>query len=171
MKRSTLLALPLLTVMSWSSARAEDVAAPKSLIGLRCKDEAAKFCADAQPGGGKLAHCLRGHDADLAEPCKTALASGWRGKRSEAAAAPAAPAAAPVPAAAAPTPAAPAGEAAPAAEAKAKEKGKDKKEHHHGKGPKAEGAKADAPKDAAKPAAKTEAPKAEAKPAAAAPAK
>lgn len=164
MKRSTLLALPLLTLMSWSSARAEDAAAPKSLIGLRCKDEAAKFCADAQPGGGKLAHCLRGHDADLAEPCKTALAAGWRGKRGDGAGAPAA---APAPAAAAPAaPAAAAGDAAPVAGAK--EKGS--KGHHHGKAPKAEGGKV-APKEAAKPAANAEAPKAEAKPAAPAPAK
>lgn len=90
-------------------ARAEDApaAAPahKSLIGTRCKDDAAKLCAGIEPGGGKLAKCLRSHDADLAEPCKAALAAADAKHGGT-------PAAIAAPAAATPTPAA--GAAGPA---------------------------------------------------------
>lgn len=65
-------------------ARAEDApaaaapaAAPahRSLIGMKCKDDAAKLCSGVELGGGKLARCLRLHDNDLSEPCKTALSA------------------------------------------------------------------------------------------------
>lgn len=67
------------------TARAEDApaattapaAAPahRSLIGMRCKDDAAKVCSGVEIGGGRLARCLRLHDSDLSEPCKAALAA------------------------------------------------------------------------------------------------
>src|SRR5690242_6967406 len=64
------------------TARAQDAAAPaaaapahRSLIGTRCKDDAAKLCSGVEAGGGKLARCLRLHENDLSEPCKTALAA------------------------------------------------------------------------------------------------
>ncbi|HEY4185787.1 MAG TPA: cysteine rich repeat-containing protein [Polyangia bacterium] len=94
MKRppSSLILFALLASSAAGLARAEDAApAHKSLIGTRCKDDMAKLCAGVEPGGGKLAKCLRGHEADLSEPCKTALSSAWTGKHgAPAAAAPAA---------------------------------------------------------------------------------
>jgi hypothetical protein len=93
-------------------ALAQDAAAPagppagparRSLIGVRCKDEIPKFCADVPAGGGRLAACLRKHDAELSEPCKGALnAAAPAPKTAQAPSAPAA--AAPVAAAAAPAP-------------------------------------------------------------------
>ena len=60
-----------------AGAPAAAAAAPghRSLIGMRCKDDAAKLCSGVELGGGKLARCLRLHDNDLSEPCKSALAS------------------------------------------------------------------------------------------------
>lgn len=81
-----------------SVARAEDApAAPaaagapghRSLIGMRCKDDAAKLCSGVEMGNGKLARCLRLHEGDLSDPCKTALAAA-ADKKGAAAAAPAA---------------------------------------------------------------------------------
>jgi len=82
------------------AARAEDApaaAAPaatapehRSLIGTKCKDDAAKLCAGVAMGGGKLARCLRLHDNDLSEPCKAALAAAGDKKGAAAAAATAA---------------------------------------------------------------------------------
>jgi len=35
-----------------------------------CKADAAKFCQETQPGGGRIRACLKSHEADLSEPCK-----------------------------------------------------------------------------------------------------
>jgi hypothetical protein len=74
--------MTLVATLAAGSALAQDAAAPpagaparRSLIALRCKDEVPKFCADVPPGGGRLALCLRKHDAELSEPCKAALAA------------------------------------------------------------------------------------------------
>jgi hypothetical protein len=75
---------------------------PRSLIGLRCRDDAAKLCAGIEPGGGRLAKCLRGHEAELGEPCKAALAAGGPGAKPGAPAPAATPGAAPAPAKAPP---------------------------------------------------------------------
>ena len=108
MKRSlpSILGFTLVATLAAGSALAQDAGAPaparKSLIATRCKDEIPKFCANVPAGGGRLALCLRKHEAELSEPCKAALA----------AAAPAAKTAMAAPApAGAPTPA---GTAAPA---------------------------------------------------------
>ena len=59
-----------------ATVHAEDQApAHRSLIGMRCKDDAAKLCAGVEMGAGKLARCLRLHDNDLSELCKNALAA------------------------------------------------------------------------------------------------
>ena len=84
MKRSlpSVLGMTLAAMLAAGSALAQEAAAPpagaparRSLIATRCKDDVPKFCADAQPGGGRLAICLRKHDAELSEPCKAALAA------------------------------------------------------------------------------------------------
>src|SRR3954470_5159987 len=81
------------------AARAEDApaaaapaAAPehRSLIGTKCKDDAAKLCSGVAMGGGKLARCLRLHENDLSEPCKAALTAAGDKKGATAAAATAA---------------------------------------------------------------------------------
>ena len=92
-----------------ASAAGTPVAAPgapaatprRSLIGARCADDATKLCAGVEAGGGKLARCLRKHEAELSAPCKDALEAGTgRAGREGAAAAPA-PGGAPAPSAAA----------------------------------------------------------------------
>jgi len=35
-----------------------------------CADDAAKFCKDVQPGGGRMARCLNEHEKDLSPPCR-----------------------------------------------------------------------------------------------------
>lgn len=39
-----------------------------------CKPDIQKFCANVQPGGGRVAACLREHAADLSPACKQAAA-------------------------------------------------------------------------------------------------
>jgi len=77
------------------TARAEDAPGHRSLIGMRCKDDAAKLCSGVELGAGKLARCLRLHDNDLSEPCKTALAAASDKKAGAAPAAAASPSPAP----------------------------------------------------------------------------
>ena len=35
-----------------------------------CADDAAKFCKDVKPGGGRLAKCLKQHESELSPECK-----------------------------------------------------------------------------------------------------
>ena len=35
-----------------------------------CADDAAKFCKDVNPGGGRMATCLKEHEKDLSPGCK-----------------------------------------------------------------------------------------------------
>jgi hypothetical protein len=39
-----------------------------------CSRDTLKFCHPAQPEGGQLTECIKGHFQDLSEPCKAALA-------------------------------------------------------------------------------------------------
>jgi hypothetical protein len=43
-----------------SSARAQD---------LPCTDEIRTFCADVQPGGGRILQCLKANESKLSPPC------------------------------------------------------------------------------------------------------
>jgi len=89
------------------------MAAPRrSLIGARCADDAAKLCAGVEAGGGKLARCLKSHEAELSPACKGALEAGgarMRGGPPPAPAAGATPPGAPAAAPNAPAPGAPMG--------------------------------------------------------------
>lgn len=38
-----------------------------------CHDDVQKFCADAKPGKGGVAKCLKEHEADLSQACKAHL--------------------------------------------------------------------------------------------------
>jgi Golgi apparatus protein 1 len=42
-------------------------------IGEACKSDVGQFCQGVQPGGGRLAQCLKTNQAKLSEPCKSAL--------------------------------------------------------------------------------------------------
>jgi len=35
-----------------------------------CSDDVAKFCKDVQPGGGRIARCLKQHEQELSPACK-----------------------------------------------------------------------------------------------------
>jgi len=35
-----------------------------------CSDDFAKFCKDVQPGGGRIAQCLKQHEQELSPACK-----------------------------------------------------------------------------------------------------
>ena len=35
-----------------------------------CAEDVQKFCKDVQPGGGRLAECLKQHEKELSGPCK-----------------------------------------------------------------------------------------------------
>jgi len=39
-------------------------------IRAACEQDAQKFCAGVQPGGGRLVRCLRQHENDLSEACR-----------------------------------------------------------------------------------------------------
>jgi Cysteine rich repeat len=39
-------------------------------IRAACEEDAGKFCAGVQPGGGRIARCLRQHEKDLSEACR-----------------------------------------------------------------------------------------------------
>jgi hypothetical protein len=63
-----------------SIAAGEGHGARRSLIGTRCQEEISKMCDDVKPGGGRLARCLREHEAELSNDCKAALAASWTGR-------------------------------------------------------------------------------------------
>jgi hypothetical protein len=50
-----------------------------------CAADAAKFCENVKPGEGRVAACLKEHEAELSQACKDrkALAGEKRGKRGE----------------------------------------------------------------------------------------
>lgn len=35
-----------------------------------CKDDAARFCKDVKPGGGRIVRCLKEHESELSPACK-----------------------------------------------------------------------------------------------------
>lgn len=68
MRRITTIALgsALLGLLVLSAAAAEK---------RPCADDAAKFCKDVKPGGGRIIKCLEGHQSELSEACKKQLES------------------------------------------------------------------------------------------------
>jgi cysteine rich repeat protein len=51
-----------------------------------CAEDAAKYCKDVQPGGGRMAECLKEHENELSAVCKEHFAHmGQRGREVHAA--------------------------------------------------------------------------------------
>jgi len=38
-----------------------------------CKEDSAKFCKDVEPGGGRLAQCLKTHESELTPACRETM--------------------------------------------------------------------------------------------------
>ena len=48
-----------------------------------CMPDIKSFCADVEPGGGKIMQCLKDHKAQLSDACKSAAAELRMDRRSE----------------------------------------------------------------------------------------
>jgi len=46
-----------------------------------CAEDAAKYCKDVQPGGGRMARCMKEHENDLSAACKEHIAQMKQGKK------------------------------------------------------------------------------------------
>ena len=75
-KRSALIALALLPLFAAGAALADDDSTGEhSGRGPRsrpCRPDLQKFCADVQPGGGRIVACLKQHEAELSPACHDA---------------------------------------------------------------------------------------------------
>lgn len=40
-----------------------------------CRADVEKFCKDVQPGGGRVAQCMKQHESELSDACKSAAAA------------------------------------------------------------------------------------------------
>jgi hypothetical protein len=59
-----------LILLSSGLAAAEDLGKLRQACGAEVK----KLCAGIQPGGGRIAQCMREHGSELSEACQTAIA-------------------------------------------------------------------------------------------------
>ena len=62
-----IIAVMLCMGLTASPAKAEQGQGP-------CADDLQKFCKDVQPGGGRIAACLKEHEKDLSPVCKRQIA-------------------------------------------------------------------------------------------------
>lgn len=47
--------------------------AAQSKVHQACKDDLPRLCAGVEQGGGRLAQCLKAHQAEVSGPCKQAM--------------------------------------------------------------------------------------------------
>jgi hypothetical protein len=45
-----------------------------------CADDAKKYCADTQPGEGRLEACMKSHIAEVSDACKVAMVNAAAGE-------------------------------------------------------------------------------------------
>lgn len=65
-KLSTITCLVVFSVLlNVSAAQAEDKDKPRA-----CRADVEKLCKGIQPGGGRIAMCLKQHEAELSAECK-----------------------------------------------------------------------------------------------------
>ncbi len=60
-----LIGIVFLTMLFWESAYSAGTDP--------CAEDVAKFCKDIQPGGGRIAGCLRTHEKELSPSCKASI--------------------------------------------------------------------------------------------------
>lgn len=76
MIRSALLALSLVLLAGGASAQDQ--------LRQACRADAQRLCGDVRPGGGRVGACMRAHEQELSEACRSAIAEARaaRAKRS-----------------------------------------------------------------------------------------
>jgi Cysteine rich repeat len=62
------MAVALLAMASIAPAHAQD----KSMV-QSCRSDFKTLCPSVQPGGGRIAECLKQHEAELSPSCKSAM--------------------------------------------------------------------------------------------------
>ena len=72
--KSVLIPLAVALVLSSSIVRAADQP-PTTSPRAACKADADKLCPGVQPGGGRIAACLKQNEAQVSAACKDAMAN------------------------------------------------------------------------------------------------
>jgi Cysteine rich repeat len=67
-RKPGLVALMIAAAALWMSTAAVSVGTAQGQS--PCADDVQKFCKDVQPGAGRIAKCLKEHEADLSRACK-----------------------------------------------------------------------------------------------------
>jgi hypothetical protein len=57
------------------SAPSPETANARQAIRQACAGDAANFCKDVQPGGGRILKCLKDHQSEISQGCKNAWES------------------------------------------------------------------------------------------------
>jgi hypothetical protein len=70
-----LIAVTSMLAFTSIGAMAQDGKPAKGELRSACTDDIKKFCASTPKGKGNIRTCLKTHEADLADTCKTALAN------------------------------------------------------------------------------------------------
>jgi hypothetical protein len=74
MKRiQTAAALLIGILMGLPSTWAADINGNGNAIAQACRADHAKHCASVRPGGGRIADCLKQHEAELSPSCQSAM--------------------------------------------------------------------------------------------------
>jgi len=77
--RSWLLPLGCLSVLSAGAlaqqAPSAPAGAPAPEVRQACQADLQKFCANVQPGGGRIKECIAQHKDELSQGCRDALAA------------------------------------------------------------------------------------------------
>jgi hypothetical protein len=74
--RGSSLALGLFAFPQYArSAPQAEASAIANDIAISCKEDRLKFCADVEPGGGRIKACYEAHKAELSKPCQKARAA------------------------------------------------------------------------------------------------
>ena len=88
--RKIIVALPILLIsVGIARAQSEAPAQPAAKGGMMkevrpvCRTDIKSLCSDVQPGGGRIAKCIRSHESDLSQPCRDAVTKFRRSRLSD----------------------------------------------------------------------------------------